>query len=143
MEAVSELPFEKIGPYRIVRLLGKGGMGAVYEANHEATDRRVAIKVLLPERANDRDAVQRFFNEARAVTQIEHPCLVQVSDFGHADDGTAYLVMEYLSGDTLTTQLSDLQSQGQSLPLRSALRIAAQCADVLTAAHEQGIVHRG
>lgn len=76
------------------------------------------------------------------MTQIEHPSLVQVSDFGHAADGTAYLVMEYLSGETLTARLSSPPSPGPGLPLRSALHIAAQIADVLAAAHEQGIVHR-
>ncbi len=72
---------QQLGPYRIVRPLGQGGMGAVYEAVQEPIGRRVAVKVLLPQHAQDRDAVHRFFNEARAVNLIEHPSIVQVSDF--------------------------------------------------------------
>ena len=87
---------QRIGAYRIVRLLGQGGMGAVYEARQEPLDRRVALKTLHDEDARNEDAVQRFFNEARVLSRLEHPSIVQVSDFGRAEDGTAYLVMEFL-----------------------------------------------
>lgn len=72
-----------IGPYRVLRKLGEGGMGAVYEALHEAIERRVALKILHPEYARDADVTKRFFNEARAVNRIAHPSLVQISDYGH------------------------------------------------------------
>ena len=132
----------QIGPYRIVRLLGQGGMGVVYEALQESIGRRVALKVLLPEYARQRDVVTRFFNEARAVNCIEHPSIVQVSEFAQLPDGTAYLVMEYLRGESLSSRLERLHSAEQRLSLGEALQLAAQMADALHAAHEQGIVHR-
>ena len=72
---MSEL--QQLGPYRVVKLLGQGGMGAVYEAVQEPIGRRVALKVLLPQHAQDREAVARFFNEARAVNLIEHPSIMR------------------------------------------------------------------
>lgn len=132
----------QIGPYRIVRLLGEGGMGAVYEARQEPLDRRVALKTLHTEYARNEDAVARFFNEAKVLTRLEHPSIVQVSDFGHAPDGTAYLVMEYLRGESLARRLRTLQAQGKRLPVVTTLQIAWQVADILAVAHVQGIVHR-
>ena len=73
---------ERIGPYRIVRKLGEGGMGAVFESVHESIERRVAIKVLHPEFARLPEFTGRFFNEARAVNRVAHPGLVQISDYG-------------------------------------------------------------
>ena len=133
---------QRLGPYRIVRLLGQGGMGAVYEARQEPLDRRVALKTLHPEYAKDQDAVARFFNEAKALSKLEHPSIVQVSDFGHAADGTAYLVMEFLRGQSLGRRLRELSARGERLPLLTALQIAFQTADVLAVAHKQGVVHR-
>lgn len=129
----------RLGPYRIVRLLGEGGMGAVYEARQEPLDRRVALKTLRPEYAGNKDAVARFFNEAKVLSRLEHPSIVQVSDFGHADDGTAYLVMEYLRGQSLGRRLSEGERR---LPVVTALQLAWQVADVLAVAHAQGVVHR-
>ena len=79
----------RVGPYRIERKLGQGGMGAVYEAVHETIERRVAIKVLNPQLAQNSDVSVRFINEARAVNLVNHPGLVQVSDFGQMPDGSA------------------------------------------------------
>lgn len=128
-----------IGPYRIVRLLGEGGMGAVYEARHEPLGRRVALKTLHPEYAHNQDVVARFFNEAKILSRLEHPSIVQVSDFGNAPDGTAYLVMEHLRGQSLARRLS---SRDGRLPVVEALQLAWQVADVLAIAHAQQIVHR-
>ena len=128
----------KIGPYRIVRQLGHGGMGMVYEGIHEEISRRVAIKILNSEYARSEDAVARLFNEARAVNLIEHPGLVQISDFGKLGDGTPYLVMELLKGQSLAERLA----QRGSLPIRTSLQIAVQVADALCSAHRKGIVHR-
>jgi serine/threonine protein kinase len=80
----------RLGQYRVIRLLGEGGMGAVYEARHESLDRRVAVKTLHAEVAANQTAVTRFFNEAKTLSRLEHPSIVQVSDFGTAPDGTAY-----------------------------------------------------
>ncbi len=132
----------RLGPYRIVRLLGQGGMGAVYEARQEPLDRRVALKTLHAEYAGNKDAVARFFNEAKTLSRLEHPSIVQVSDFGNAADGTAYLVMEYLHGQSLGRRLRDFKASGEQLPVVKTLQFGFQIADVLAVAHEQGIVHR-
>jgi serine/threonine-protein kinase len=97
----------------------------------------VAIKVLHPEYAKNADVTARFFNEARAVNRIEHPGLVQISDYAQLPDGTAYLVMEYLKGESLAKRLE----RGRLAP-DVAVRIAVQVADALSAAHEKNIVHR-
>lgn len=135
------LPYA-IGPYRIVRLLGEGGMGAVYEARQEPLDRRVALKTLHPEYARNQEAVARFFNEAKVLSKLEHPSIVQVSDFDHTSDGIAYLVMEYLRGESLAQRLAGLAERRERLPPVAALQFAWQVADVLAVAHAQGIVHR-
>lgn len=131
-----------IGPYRVIRQLGKGGMGVVYEAVHDAIERRVAIKVLHPEYAKDRETAARFFNEARAVNRIEHPSLVQISDYGHTGEGTAYLIMEFLRGESLADRLDRLRAAGQRLAVTEVVRITWQIADALRAAHAKQIVHR-
>lgn len=131
-----------IGPYRIVRLLGEGGMGVVYEARQESLDRRVALKTLHPEYARQKEQVSRFFNEARVLSKLEHPSIVQVSDFGTTADGTVYLVMEFLRGESLRHRLTDVTERGDKLPLAQVLQIAWQVADVLAVAHAMGIVHR-
>ncbi len=132
----------QIGPYRIVRAIGEGGMGTVFEAIQEPIGRRVALKILLPQHAQNHEALTRFFNEARAVNLIEHPSIVQVSDYGHAPDGTAYLVMELLRGEMLSSRLETLHAAGQRLPPMAAALIAAQLSDALSAAHDKGIIHR-
>ena len=131
-----------IGPYRIVRQLGEGGMGVVYEAVNDAIERRVAVKVLHPEYARDREASARFFDEARAVNRIEHPSLVQVSDHGQTADGTSYLVMEFLRGESLAQRLDKIHAAGRRFDAGEVVRVAWQVADALRAAHEKNIVHR-
>src|SRR5688572_9263470 len=91
----------RLGNYRIDQLLGEGGMGVVYGVIQEPIERRVAIKVLCPELAEREELVVRFFNEARAASVIKHPGVVQVSDFGTAPNGSVYMVMEHLEGQTL------------------------------------------
>ncbi len=129
----------KIGDYEIVRRIGQGGMGAVYEGINASIGRRVAIKVLLPEYAGQPEVVRRFFNEAKAVNAINHPGVVQVSDVGTAADGSLFLVMEYLDGQTLGERLND---SGGRLAESVVVPIAWQLAGVLTAAHGKNIVHR-
>ncbi len=133
------MTLERIGPYRIVRLLGKGGMGAVYEGVHEAIERRVAIKVLHAELARRQDIAMRFVNEAKAVNRIEHPGLVQVTDHGQLPDGMAYIVMEYLKGETLGQRVKRV---GGRMPGSDVIRLGRQVASALAAAHDKDIVHR-
>ena len=135
----NSVPRERVGPYRLVKQLGKGGMGAVYEAIQEPIERRVAIKILHGRYAQEPEIAQRFLNEARAVNIVEHPGIVQISDYGQLPSGVAYLVMEYLKGDTLTQRL---KKAGGKLPQPEALRIARQIASALAAAHAKNIFHR-
>lgn len=125
-----------------MRLLGERGTGAVYGARQEPLDRRVALKTLHPHHARDKEAATRSFNEAKVLSRLEPPSIVQVSDFGQTADGTAYLVMEYLRGESRARRFRSLFARGERLPTAAALQIAWQVADVLAVAHEQGIVHR-
>lgn len=136
------MPPLQIGPYRIIRPLSEGGMGVVYEAIQAHIERRVALKILLPQHATNHETLQRFFNEARAVNLIEHPSIVQISDYGQQPDGTAYLVMEYLRGEALSDRLDRTHGAGRRLPLEDALLITAQIAGALAAAHAKSVIHR-
>ncbi len=127
-----------IGSYRVVGTLDKGGMGTVYAARHTLLGRPAAIKVLLPELSVRKDIVGRFFNEARAATSVDDPGIVQVFDFGYHTDGSAYIVMELLEGETLAACLR----RDGVMPVGAALRIAQQIASSLGAAHGKRIVHR-
>jgi len=136
-----DLPFQ-IGQvvadrYRIVRLLGRGGMGAIFEAEHTELRRLVALKVLLPRLAGDVDAVARFFREARAAAAIGHPGIVQVFDLG-SRDGVAFLAMERLQGEELAQRVARLGP----LPPGFVARVGRDLADAVAAAHDCGIVHR-
>jgi serine/threonine-protein kinase len=127
-----------IGTYRILKKLGEGGMGAVYIAEHTLLGRKAAIKVLLPALSANQAIVQRFFNEARAVTSIADPGIVQVFDFGYHTDGSAYIVMELLEGETMDARLRRIRRFAPA----DALRLLRQAASSLGAAHAKGIVHR-
>lgn len=132
----------RLGQYRVTRLIGEGGMGSVYEARHESLDRRVAIKTLHPSIAAQQSLVDRFFTEAKVLSKLEHPSIVQVSDFGTAPDGTIYLVMEFLRGESLGKRLGRLAQRGERIHLSSLLQIGWQVADALAIAHALGVVHR-
>jgi len=126
-----------IGQYRVTGTIGRGGMGAVYAAQHALLGRSAAIKVLLPELSQKQDVVMRFFNEARAATAIRHPGIVEIYDFGWTDDGAAFIVMEHLEGETLGRRAARTRFHWPA-----ALAIARQIAGALSAAHAKGIVHR-
>lgn len=126
--------------FRIGRKLGAGGVGAVYQATAEASGRQVAIKVLHREFSDQRDVTLRFFNEARAVKVVGHPGLVDIQSCGELPDGTAYMIMEYLQGETVQMQLR--QGAGR-LPLKRVMEVCRQAAETLVATHEKGIIHRG
>ncbi|MBV8760375.1 MAG: serine/threonine protein kinase [Deltaproteobacteria bacterium] len=126
-----------IGNYRVSQELGRGGMGMVYAAEHVQLGRPAALKMLLPQLSADPAIVQRFFNEARAASAIEHPGIVAVYDYGTHTDGRAYIVMELLKGESLEHRLR----RGSMTP-QEAAAIVAQVAGALAAAHARGIVHR-
>src|ERR1051326_8080660 len=108
---------QQFGNYRVLSLLGEGGMGAVYLAEHPGIGRRVAIKVLHPELAKDTQLLARFLNEARAANAIRHPNIIEVLDSGTTPEGDAYLVMELLDGETLAARLKRLGR----LPVQQAI----------------------
>jgi serine/threonine-protein kinase len=126
-----------LGSYRVLDKLGEGGMGAVYSAEHTLLGKRAAIKVLLPELSARPEIVQRFFNEARATTQIRHPNILDIYDYGSAE-GSAFIVMELLDGESLATRL---RREGR-LSERLTVEIVRQVASALAAAHQTNIVHR-
>src|SRR3954467_14426775 len=128
----------QVGVYRVLQQIGEGGMGTVWLAEHAMLGRRAAIKLLHPSFTARPDIVARFFNEARAATAISDPGIVQVFDFGHHSDGTAYIVMELLEGETLDERLK----RERVLTIPDALRLLRQVASSLGAAHAQQIVHR-
>ena len=127
--------------YRLERLLGQGGMGAVYLATHLGTERYVALKLIAPQFMRNEEFVERFKREARAAGRLRHPNVVDVTDFGFSGAGrdrVAYLVMEYLDGCTL----SDVLAEEDRLPLYWAVDILEQVCAAVHEAHQQGIVHR-
>jgi eukaryotic-like serine/threonine-protein kinase len=125
-----------LGSYRVVELLGKGGMGYVYRAEHVKLGREVALKLLRADYASRRDAVTRFFQEARTVNRVRHRNIVDVTDFVELDDGTTYIVMELLTG----TSLGSWAQSGIDVP--RAIAVLVQICDGLGAAHQVGVVHR-
>src|SRR5580765_5216591 len=124
--------------YQILSLIGEGGMGRVYLAEHVRMGRKSAVKVINPALATTADAISRFNREAANACKINHPNVAQVYDFGEMADGTLYLAMEFIDGETLDTVVA----REGSLPPRRAAQIAKQIADALYAAHHLGIIHR-
>ena len=129
-------PGTAIGPYRVVDLLARGGMGDVYRANDERLQRHVALKVLAETKTGDPRRVERFMQEARVTASLDHPNVVRVYDVGRID-GRAYLVAELLEGETLRSRID----RG-SLSPAEAVRIGREIASGLSAAHAAGLVHR-
>jgi len=127
-----------VGSYRIVGRVGEGGMGSVFLAEHSLIGRFAAIKVLHEHLRDSEDSVSRFFNEAQATASIKHPGILEIFDFGWHTDGSAYIVMEYLEGESLEARVQRLGR----LPTEHALHIIRQVAGALAAAHAQGITHR-
>lgn len=129
---------ETVGSYRITDRIGEGGMGMVYLAEHSLLGRTAAIKVLHAENTHQAEIVERFFNEARSASAIRHPGIVEIFDFGYAQDDSAYIVMEHLAGESLRDRLD----QSGTLEPTRAVGIARQIASALQAAHDQEIIHR-
>ena len=124
--------------YRIDERLKEGGMGTVYRGTHVLMDKTVAIKVLRPSLAADEKIVARFSREARAASRISHPHALSVTDFGEAENGIVFLVMEFLNGETL----KDVIRREGPMPLARVVEIIRQVGAALDAAHCQGVVHR-
>jgi serine/threonine protein kinase len=129
-------PGKRLGPYEVLSAIGAGGMGEVYRAKDTRLDRTVAIKVL-PAHAAERDGLrERFEREARAISSLNHPHICVLYDIGR-EDGTDYLVMELLEGETLAARLAK-----GPLPTERVLRYAIEISDALDKAHRKGVTHR-
>src|SRR5258708_24718305 len=126
----------QLGPYKIISLIGAGGMGEVYRALDPRLLRDVALKVLQESLTADADRLRRFEQEARAVAALSHPNIVSVYDVGVAEN-VHYIVTELIEGDTLRQRIPP-----QGIPTRKAIELAVQFANGLAAAHDQGIAHR-
>ncbi len=128
---------ETINNYQVSELLGEGGMGAVYLAEHPFMGRKAAIKVLRREFAEDRGLVERFMNEARAANAIRHPNIIDIIDVGRMPSGIPYLMMEFLEGESLAHRL-----RRGAMPVPEVIDVILQTTSALAAAHSKGIVHR-
>src|SRR6266850_2756418 len=126
----------RLGPYEVLTPLGAGGMGEVYRARDTRLDRIVAVKILPSHLSDNVTLRQRFEQEAKAISSLNHPHICILHDVGH-QDGIAFLVMEYLEGETLAKLL-----ERGPLPLAQILKYGVEIADALDKARRQGIVHR-
>src|SRR4029077_20611447 len=126
-----------LGPYRVLKVLGAGGMGVVYQAEDPHLQRLVALKAMLPRPAASASARERFLREARAAAAIEHDYIVHIYQVGE-DRGVPFIAMPFLKGEPLDARL---KREGK-LPVAEAVRIACQTSEGLSAAHEQGLIHR-
>lgn len=126
------------GKYRIVRTIGEGGMGVVYEAMHTRIHQRVAIKVLLPEVLGVPDVVSRFAREARAAGKLKSENTTRVLDVDVAESGLPYMVMEFLDG----SDLGKVLEQGGALPITDAVDFVLEACNAMTEAHAEGVIHR-
>ncbi len=127
-----------IGSYQLVRHLGRGGMGMVYEAFYSRIGRRAAVKLLLPKFSEDIELVTRFLNEGRATNRIRHPNIIDIYEVDQLADGTAFILMEYLEGETLSARLH----RERKLSPSATICLGYQLAAALSAAHSQDIIHR-
>lgn len=129
---------DQVGPYRIERKIGTGGMGNVYLGVHNVTGKTAAIKVLPPSMAREEGFVQRFHREIESLRKLSNRHIVELYEDGTTDDSTFYYSMEYVDGSTLTTEITDRKR----LPWKDVIEITLQIASALKAAHDAGIVHR-
>jgi serine/threonine protein kinase len=132
---------KKLGSYKILSLIGKGGSGRVYKARHTILEREAAIKILRADLDTGDEYHDRFLQEARTIAQMRHPHIVQLYDFGQFQD-TYYMVMEYIQGDSLDIKLQAARASGRLLPGVEVWRNIKQMGEGLTYTHEQGVIHR-
>lgn len=141
-DALSYVPGDVVaGRYRITGVLGRGGFGAVYAGEHLGTEQPVAVKMMSAS-ADDQDAVERFFREARITAKLTHPNTVRVFDVGRDGDGPLYMVMEMLRGPTLEQLLHGLVERGRPMSEAESIEIATSILKSLAEAHAAGLVHR-
>ncbi|MCI0339606.1 MAG: protein kinase [Planctomycetales bacterium] len=133
-----DLTGRRIGPFRLLERIARGGMGTVYRSRQVSLDRLVAVKTLTPARARDREFYDRFLQEASTVARLVHPSIVQMVDAG-TFRGTPYLVLEWVEGRSLGEELAEA---GGPLPADRALEVAITVAEALEAAHREGVIHR-
>lgn len=126
------------GKYRLDAFLSRGGMGAVYQATHVMLNRKVAVKLISPQLVMSADTIRRFQREARAVTHLNHPNIVRVHDLGETADGTLYIAMDLIAGQSL----SDVIQSSQPLAAPRIVHIATQIVSALAHAHDNGVIHR-
>ena len=131
------MPLEKLGPYKLEKILGRGGMGAVYVGLHEETGERAAVKVLSGHLADDDAFRERFKIEVETLKRLSHPSIVQLSGYGE-DDGHLFYVMELVKGKSLHDELA----AGRRFTWREVTRIGIEIAQALKHAHDRGIIHR-
>ncbi len=134
---VPKLVGKVIANHRLVTELGSGGMGHVYYAEHVVIGRRAAIKILKPEISRDKTVTARFLNEARAVNEIHHPNVIEITDIGQEGD-LHYIVMNFLEGETLGERIERIKTVDEE----TVLRVSRQVMSALAAAHDRGIIHR-
>ncbi len=136
------LPGQQIDQFEVLEHIGRGGMADVYLAQDTALDRRVVLKLMLPDVAVNEELVARFQREAQTTAKLAHPNIVQIYTIGHTPGGQLYLALQYISGGSLGSHLQDLARRDKWLSTVYALTIAGQMASALSAAHAAGIVHR-
>ena len=139
--ASSYLTGKKVSHYRLLDVLGGGGMGVVYRAEDLKLGRQVALKFLPEELGNDEKAVERFEREARAASALDHPNICSIYEFGE-HEGQPFIVMPLLEGQTLRERIGADSRQGKPLPAKELLDLAVQITRGLEAAHQKGIIHR-
>jgi len=134
---------QQVGNYRITRLLGTGGMGAVYEMVHQSIGQRAALKILFRKYSSEPEFIERFKYEAEVVNLVDHPGLVKISDNGQFPDGALYIIMELLQGQTLRARLEAQQQSLSGSPAQDVtFEIIRQIAETLQAVHARGVIHR-
>jgi tRNA A-37 threonylcarbamoyl transferase component Bud32 len=137
----NDLTGRTLGGYRVVSPLGQGGMAEVYKGYQPALDRYVAIKILSPRFAADAAFYERFQREATAIARLRNPNIVQIYDFGNAENLT-YMVMEYIAGPTLKQRIKDSHNKNQRLPREEVQAVVRDVASALDYAHARGLIHR-
>src|SRR5271155_4657229 len=140
LKSESKIPASTVlvGKYRVTREIGRGGMAAVYEAEHLSLGKKVAVKVLAAELSASTTVIERFFREARAAASVKSPYIVDIYDSGRLEDGRPFIAMEMLEGETLY----DRMTRVRLIDPQTTVRIITQCAKGLMKAHAVGIVHR-